>query len=165
MAYKISDLVGQSPSLEITSPAGTELIEVSEPQGTSPETYVTKYVQQTNIGGGGGSTAEFVEKTANYTLILTDAGKVVYCDITGSPLSDITITIPTNASVAFATGTLINVVIRENDGAALSPANKVTITGDTGVTVNGVSAGSVDLTGTYSGVALQKVASDTWVVV
>lgn len=163
MALKISDLVGQSPTKEITSPAGTELVLVSEPQGTSPETYVSKYIQQSNIGGGSSSTADVVDKTANFTLALSDAGKVIYVTINSSPLADITCTVPTNASVAFPTGTLVNLVLKNNGGG--SPANKVTITGDTGVTVNGTSAGSVNVEGNYAAVSMHKVATNEWVVV
>lgn len=163
MATKFSDFLGLSPTREITSPAGSEIILVSEPQGTSPETYVTKYVLQSNIGGGGSSTVDSVDVTGDRTLQLSDANKILYCEISGSPLADITITIPTNASVAFDTGTIINVVLTENGGA--SPANKVVLEGDTGVTLNGTSAGSVNLEGNYSALSVHKKATDEWVAV
>lgn len=159
-----TDYLGVSPSLVAADATAGDYLLLAEAQGTSPETYTIKIVDAADVSGSA-TTAEFVEITSNRTLQLSDAGKIIYGDITGSPLADITVTIPTNASVAFATGTLINVVIRANDGSALSPANKIVIQGDTGVTVNGTSAGSVDVTGTYAGVALQKTATNTWVVV
>ncbi|HEY9819102.1 MAG TPA: hypothetical protein V6D20_25315 [Candidatus Obscuribacterales bacterium] len=161
MGVKISDLLGQSPSLEVTTPTGDELFEISEPQGTSPETYVTKVIRQSNLGSS--STVGHTDETANFTLALDDASQIKYVSITGSPLADITCTIPTNASVAFPVGTIINFVLEDNGGA--SPANKLIITGDTGVTVNGTSAGSVNVEGNYTAVSAHKKATDEWVIV
>lgn len=87
-----------------------------------------------------------------YTLVLTDAdNKTVWMNNAASN----TLTIPLNASVAFATGAKINVMM---EGAGFT-----SITGDTGVTVNGVSAGSGDINNQYQGVTLTKRANDTWI--
>jgi len=91
--------------------------------------------------------------TTNYTLALSDRAKAVLADSTSGA---ITVTIPANSAVAFPVGTVLNVIS--------VAANTVSVTGDTGVTVNGVSAGSGDLSGAYVGVALLKTASDTWLV-
>ena len=88
-----------------------------------------------------------------YTLVLSDASKTV----TMSNASAQTLTIPLNSSVAFPTNTIINIL---QLGAGVT-----TITGDTGVTVNGVSGGSYDITAQYGGAALIKDATDTWIVV
>lgn len=87
---------------------------------------------------------------ASYTLVLTDNLKLV----TMTNGSANTLTIPTNASVAFALGTRIEVV--------MGGAGVTTITGDTGVTVNGVSAGSGAINTQYQGVVLTKIATNTW---
>lgn len=87
----------------------------------------------------------------SYTLVLGDAGK----EVTMTNASANTLTIPANASVAFPTGTVINV--------SMLGAGTTTIAGDTGVTVNGVSAGSGDIQTQYQGVQLLKIATDTWV--
>lgn len=85
-----------------------------------------------------------------YTLVLTDAGK----QITTSNAADVTLTVPTNATVAFATGVRIMVI---NIGASV-----LTIAGAGGVTV---SAASNDLTfPQYSVAILIKTGTDTWVV-
>jgi len=84
-----------------------------------------------------------------YTLVLGDARKTVTMDNASAN----TLTIPTNASVAFSTGDRIDVWMK---GAGVT-----TITGDTGVTVNGVSAGSGDLA-QYGACSLLKVGTDTW---
>lgn len=87
-----------------------------------------------------------------YTLVAGDASYIV----TMTNASANTLTIPTNASVAFATGTVINVV---QGGAGVT-----TIAGDTGVTVNGVSAGSGAISAQYSAVSLLKTATNTWIM-
>lgn len=91
----------------------------------------------------------------SYTPVLTDQYQVL---ITRSNASASTLTIPTNASVAFPVGTVITVL---NKGAGV-----VTISGAGGVTV--LSAGAVAASPTlaqYKSAALIKVATDTWYVV
>lgn len=68
--------------------------------------------------------------------------------------SPVAVTIPANASVAFPVGT---VLVCGQKGAGL-----VACTGDTGVTVNGASAGSVDSAGQWSTWTLTKIATDEW---
>jgi len=65
-----------------------------------------------------------------------------------------TLTIPANASVAFPIGTMIRVI--------QIGAGTTSITGDTGVTLNGVSAGSGDVSAQWDEVRLYKVATDEW---
>lgn len=86
-----------------------------------------------------------------YTLALTDRGQVV----TIANAAANTITVPANATVAFDTGSVVT-VIQKGAGAT-------TITGATGVTVNGTSAGSVSISAQYQGVSLLKVAADEWI--
>lgn len=90
------------------------------------------------------------DTTTSLTLALTDEGDVVSL----SNASAVAVTIPTNASVAFDTNTQIDIV---NLGAGT-----VTVSGDTGVTVNGVSAGSFTLA-QFKGATILKTASNTWV--
>lgn len=89
---------------------------------------------------------------ASYTLALTNRGQTVVMNRGTAQ----TLTIPTNASVAFDVGTVINVIQKG--------AGTVTISGDTGVTVNGVSGGSGDIQTQYQGVSLFKDATDEWIV-
>ena len=86
-----------------------------------------------------------------YTLALADAGRVV----TMSNAAANTLTIPANATVAFPVGTLINVV-QIGDGVT-------TVTGATGVTVNGASAGSAEISAKWQGLSLLKIDTDEWV--
>lgn len=87
-----------------------------------------------------------------YTLVLADAGKKV----TMSNASANTLTIPTNASVAFPVGTII--------GVTMLGAGATTVDGDTGVTVNGTSGGGAAISAQYTGVTLTKLATDTWLM-
>lgn len=95
------------------------------------------------------SPALFVEnvQTGNYTLQLSDASKVVAIDSTFNR----TLTIPTNASVAFPVGTVIN-VYRANTGA-------VTITGASGVTLRN----GGDIIVGFGEVSLRKRDTNEWV--
>ena len=89
----------------------------------------------------------------SYTLVLGDDGSYVEMD----NASTNTLTIPTNASVAFAIGAEIP-VMQLGDGAT-------TISAASGVTLNGVSTGSADVTGKFGEVLLRKRDTDAWVVV
>jgi hypothetical protein len=89
---------------------------------------------------------ETTTRTANYTLALTDQGKVVPMD--GSNLD---LTVPLNSAVAFPLGSVVNVYnLNSTD---------VTIAGDSGVTVRN----DGDLA-QYGEVSLRKRATDEWVV-
>ena len=87
-----------------------------------------------------------------YTLVIGDAGDLV----TMSNASANTLTIPPNSSVAFATGTQIDII---NKGAGAT-----SVTGGSGVTLNGVSTGTGALSAQYSAVSIVKVATDTWLM-
>lgn len=87
----------------------------------------------------------------SYTLVLTDAGK----EIRTTNSSAVTITIPTNAAVAFPTGTEI-VLIQYGAGA-------LTIVPDTGVTMYSTS-GMDTLYERYSCAILIKQASDIFIL-
>src|SRR6056297_23815 len=94
-------------------------------------------------------------ESSSFTLALADAGTIREIDSTGGA---VTITIPTNASVAFPVGTIINFT-------NLDATSTISLTGDVGVTLNGVSAGSGGFSGdAYEGVTLYKRATDEWVV-
>ena len=90
-------------------------------------------------------------RTTAYTLALTDDGLFVEANST----SNFTITVPTNAAVAFPLGTQIT-FIQVNTG-------QLTIAGDTGVTVNGTPG--LKLRAQWSGAVLIKRATDTWVLI
>lgn len=83
-----------------------------------------------------------------YTLVLTDAGKTV----TLNNAAAVTVTIPTNASVAYETGTVIQVT---NKGAGV-----VTVSPAGGVTLNN----SITLA-QHASASIQKLDTNTWVMI
>lgn len=87
-------------------------------------------------------------QTDDYTLQLSDSGKVVELDATDPK----TILVPTNASVAFPVGSVVEVFAA---GTGI-----VSITGDTGVTIR--NGGS--LSGQYATASLRKRSVDEWVL-
>jgi hypothetical protein len=99
---------------------------------------------------GGTMVYSLNSQTASYTLVLADANKVIPV----SNASANTVTIPTNTSVAFPTGTVVTVV--------QTGAGQTTVAGASGVTVN--SEGSrLKLKGQYAAASLLKTDTDTWV--
>ena len=89
---------------------------------------------------------------AAHTLEVIDTGCII--ETTGS--SAVTITIPSEASVPFEIGALINIT---QIGAGIA-----TVAASTGVSLNGVTGGSIALDGQWSGVALVKRGADAWVI-
>ena len=87
-----------------------------------------------------------------YTLVAGDAGDLV----TLSNASAITLTVPTNASVAFATGTQITI--------AQSGAGAVTVVGAGGVTVNSPD-GDLKLRTQWSAATLIKISTNSWILI
>ena len=88
----------------------------------------------------------------SHTLEPVDQGCIL--ETTGA--SAVTVTIPDEATVPFETGTLINVT---QIGTGIA-----TVEAAAGVSLNGVTAGSVALDGPWSGAALVKRGADAWVI-
>lgn len=86
-----------------------------------------------------------------YTLVLGDLGKLV----TLTNASAITLTVPTNASVAYAVGSRIDI--------AQLGAGQVTVAGAGGVTVSATPG--LKLSAQYAGGSLIKTATNTWLLV
>ena len=93
-----------------------------------------------------------------YTFVLADADQKL---VTASNGSAQTYSIPTNASVAFPVGTVINIIAI---GAGQVTINAVT-SGTTTILSNGGTAAAPKLRVQYSAASLMKVAADTWYVV
>ena len=85
-----------------------------------------------------------------YTLVITDNGRLV----TLSNAAAITLTVPLNATVAFATGAVINI---QQIGAG-----QVTVAGAAGVTLNGT---GTKTRAQWSAASLIKTATDTWTLI
>ena len=102
--------------------------------------------------GVGNQAVENAQTGTTYTLVLTDAGKMV----TMTNASSNTLTVPPNADVAFPVNTRLDII--------QYGAGQTTIAAGSGVTI--YSSGSkLKLTGQYSGASLWKKATNTWVLV
>lgn len=113
---------------------------------------------ETNIGAGAVTRAKLGPRTVNaqtgatYTLVLADRNAVVTMD-NGSAN---TLTIPLNATAAFATGSQVDII---RLGAGVTTVDALA-----GVTLNGVNGGQTTILTRYAPATLIKVATDTWVL-
>ena len=99
---------------------------------------------------GGTMVYGFNSQAASYTLVLTDANKVI-------PISNAsanTITVPPNSSVAFPTGSLISFI--------QTGSGQTTLTAGSGVTINS-EGGKLKIKAQYALAGIIKVDTDTWV--
>ncbi len=145
--YSVGQVTGAAP---LASPAltGTPTGPTAS-AGTNTTQLATTAFVETAVATGVVTT----QAGTSYTFALTDAFTTVESTNTAATV----FTIPTNASVGFAVGTTI-VALQGNTGS-------LTITGATGVTVNGVSAGSHGIIETYRTIVIQQVAANTWVAI
>jgi len=97
------------------------------------------------------SRTPIVQKTASYTLsALTERDSLVEI----SSASGVTLTVPTNATVAYPVGTSIDIL--------QTGAGQITVAAASGVTVNATPG--MKLRTQWSGATLFKRATDTWVL-
>lgn len=105
-----------------------------------------------NLGEDGDP--DIIGVTVSRDLELTDKRNIIEVDTT---LGAVAITIPPDSELDFTTGTIINITL-------VNTANAATIVADTGVTLNGVVAGTgtidADL---FANVSLYKRGPDEWV--
>jgi hypothetical protein len=145
----------------ITGPTGPQGDSITGPQGdvgdvgpTGPSGGPTGESGATGPTGaqGGFDNAQLINaRTASYTLVLEDAGKLVTMSAATGTL---VLTLPPASSVAFATGTHVDV--------ARLGTGPVTITGATGVTVHATPGSS--LRAQFSAATCILYDGDTWLV-
>lgn len=144
-----------------TGPSGPQGDSVTGPVGstgpagpTGPEGGPTGSAGATGPTGaqGGFNNAQLINaRTANYTLVLEDAGKLVTMAAATGVLF---LTLPAASSVAFPTGTHVDI--------ARIGTSPVTITGATGVTVNATPGTS--LRARFSAATCILYDGNTWLV-
>lgn len=100
----------------------------------------------------GNQMLEDAQTGTTYTLVLSDAGKVV----TLTNASAITLTVPPNASVAFPVNTRIDLI--------QYGAGQVSVAAGSGVTIYS-KASALKLSAQYAGATLWKKATNTWVLI
>lgn len=102
-------------------------------------------------GGGGGVSLPVVQAlSSTRNLALADINTFNV----NSTTNNYTVTIPPQASVAWTADAEIH-FLPSNTG-------DITITGGTGVSVNGVVAGSITLSTAYGAASIKRIASDSW---
>jgi hypothetical protein len=92
-------------------------------------------------------------QAGSYTLVIGDEGAAIHM----SSASAVTLAVPLSSAVAFPTGSEIEVVALD--------AGVVSLAGDTGVLINGISAGSADIAAQWQGAILRKYATDPWLLI
>ena len=104
------------------------------------------------VDGGGGSAVEINPQTDSYTLVLTDAGKL----ITAAKSTALTITVPSSSTVDFPTGSVIDIVQTGVGKASFTTAsiNVILSSQDSKLSIGAQ----------YVGVSLIKSASDGWLL-
>lgn len=127
------------------------------PGATVPGVSGTDFATEQTARATGDTTVTANTQTGDYTLVLGDAGKCVRMNKATAQI----LTIPTNANVAFPTGTIISI--------RRVGAGSVTIAGDTGVThPNRVeAAGTTDRTiaNQYGEATIHKTDTNVWELV
>lgn len=111
----------------------------------------------TGLAYSGGIPISFDAETATYTVVLGNAYQLV----TMNNASANNFQIPTNASVAFPVGTIINVL---QIGAGQTTIQAVS-SGTTTINSTGATATAPKLRARYSAASCIKAATDTWYVV
>jgi hypothetical protein len=148
--------IGATGPQGVTGDTGpTGVTGATGPVGATGPTGATGPIGATGPTGATGATGPFGDPTlvlnpeaGSYTLVLGDASGLV--EMSGGG----TLTVPTNASVAFPTGTQISIL--------QTGASQVTV-GGAGVTINGTPG--LKLRTQWSGATLIKRATDTWALV
>lgn len=159
-SFGFSGSTSGTTTVQATAVAGTTTLTLPAATDTlvgkaTTDTLTNKTLTSPTINGATIGTS-IINLTLNaqtgttYTPVLADNGKLV----TLSNASAITLTVPTNASVAYVVGAQINI-------QAIG-AGQVTVAGDTGVTVNGT---GTKLRVQWSAATLVKVATDTWTLI
>jgi hypothetical protein len=92
-------------------------------------------------------------QTASYTLVLSDASKIIEMNVASSPN---TVTVPTNASVAFPIGTEITIMQYSDGVTTIAAASGVTIVSKDNARI---------IANRYTGATLVKRGTDEWYLI
>ena len=125
----------------VTGPTGPTGASITGPTGVSGPTGPQ----------GTWDTAQTIATQADtYTLVLSDAGKLIRC----TKATAMSIIIPTNAAEAYSIGQRVDIM--------QYGAGQVTVSGDTGVTLR--STPTNKLRATYSSASIIKIGTNEWVL-
>jgi hypothetical protein len=135
-----------------TGATGATGVGATGPTGVTGATGPTGVTGATGATGAGGVEAVNAQTGTTYTFVLSDKDDLV----TASNASAQTYTIPLNSSVAFPTGSLVNII--------QIGAGQVTIAATGGVTLasTGATSASPKSRAQYSVITLIKAGTDSW---
>lgn len=144
----------------LTELAGADVVSGDKIPIVDNSASTTKYLDAGELGDIPTLTAAFAAKSqainaqtgTSYTLVLTDADKLITLSNAGA----ITLTVPPNSSVAFPTGTRIDL--------AQLGAGQVTVAQGAGVTINVPASLTLLLAEQYAEATLTKYGTDTWIM-
>lgn len=105
-----------------------------------------------HVSGGFIMENQFNRVTSAYTLVATDAGKIIETNV----LTDHLVTVPLNSSVPFPIGTEIFIIQFGPGATTIFPASGVVIYSD---------AGKTKIANRYKGACLVKTGTDEWYLV
>jgi len=136
------------------------------PELTDADTFGALTLFDTGTSGGnpptGGSS-----HNGSYTLVIGDANEEVSFDLPGSSGAvAFTLTVPTNATVPFAVGTIVWITAKLEINTGFG-SSSLSVIGATGVTVRGKTllSSTGALSAANDGAMLVKEGTDTWIVV
>jgi hypothetical protein len=148
---KLVDLLSSGSTIGFSNGTGADLFKVNSSTGDA--SLLGNLTAKT--GGFDIGYKEMPQVTAgNVTLALSDSGKHYY-DTSTAP---ITVTIPNNANVAFATGTVISFVNNSTGNLIIGRQDAVSLY----LGGNSTSAGRTITT--YGVATIMKVATNTWFI-
>jgi hypothetical protein len=147
-----SGATGPTGVVGATGVTGATGVGATGPTGVTGATGPTGVTGATGATGAGGVEAVNAQTGTTYTFVLTDKDDLV----TASNASAQTYTIPLNSSVAFPTGSLVNLI--------QIGAGQVTIAATGGVTLasTGATSASPKTRAQYSVITLIKAGTDSW---
>lgn len=136
---------------------------ITDPNIHEPKGVATANDEEVYIADGAGSGAwgkkeafgaynDTNTQTGNYTLVLTDQGKLIIMNVASA--NDLTV--PPNSSVAFPVNTRIDIL--------QYGAGQTTIVEGSGVTIRSQN-GALNINSQYAAASLIKLATDEWALV
>lgn len=144
---QIADYISETTQTALNAKQGTITLTTTGTSGAA--TLISNTLNIPQYSGGGSSLVVTNRQTASYTLVLTDADKLVEMNVATAN----NLTIPLNSSVAFSIGTKIDIV--------QYGAGQTTFVATGGVTIRTANSW-LKMNARYGAATLTKIATDEW---